>query len=624
MCGIAGYIDTQDPSAASIDRISILTNALIHRGPDSDGFYVNAPVCLGMRRLKIIDLDTGDQPIGNEDRTIWTVFNGEIYNFAELRKDLIKKGHHFATKSDTEVIVHQYEEDGEACIEKFRGMFSIAIWDENKRQLLLARDRFGIKPLYVAEQQGRLAFASEMKALFHLPWIDLSWNPEAINAFLILGYIPHPLTVYNGIRKFEQGTFEVWQYGGDCKIEKAIQKKYWAPSIKEHKSTLSFEDSKASLLDLLKESVKLHLVSDVPLGAFLSGGIDSSSVVALMRLCGKNKIKTFSIGFEDCRYNETQFAATVAKHLETDHISEIITDYDVEQIIEELIFDEPFADSSIIPMYFVSKLARRHVAVSLSGDGGDELFAGYSQYAKLPKYYLLDKIPAQLRTIVSKISSNVIPEHSIGGGFIRRLAIPSNQRLLSLLSPTTSLQYFNEGIFSGKFHEYLINSTESWKNAYLCDHSVSAAQEIDQITYLADDILTKVDSSSMAVSLEARVPLLDHVLAEFINSLPLSYKINKENQKYLFKIVMEQFLPKNILYRKKKGFSCPMKKWLLGPLSKYIKSLLLQDTNGIIDIKNMVKLYEKFKIGKRDLSNLIWKILVLALWAEKQREHKPW
>jgi asparagine synthase (glutamine-hydrolysing) len=625
MCGIVGILDATDTDKNVGFFLRQMTDRIKHRGPDSDGFYCKHPVGLGMRRLSIIDLNTGDQPISNEDGTIWVVFNGEIYNYIDLRKELILKGHFFKTLSDTEVIIHQYEEDGEGCAEKFRGMFTIAIWDSNKNQLILIRDRFGIKPLYVAEQTNKLAFASEMKALFSLSWIDYSWNPIALRAYLSLGYIPSPLTVYGGIRKFRPGTSEVWNVDAMAGVTKIKTNRYWSPSLEEKKPAPSYNEASDALLELLKESVRIHLRSDVPLGAFLSGGTDSSAVVALMRLCGVQDIKTFSIGFDNEKFNELNYAEQVAHHLGTEHYSHTITGAEAQGLIPLVqTFDEPYADSSAIPTYFVSRFAREQVTVSLSGDGGDELFAGYLQYPRLERYRFIDWIPHTERKFISNISSQVISERNFGGGFIRRLGASDEERYLSFVS--TPVNGYIQRALSSSLSDFLSDDSldAKWQSRYLCNHSVREAQIIDQNTYLPDDILTKVDISSMAVSLEARVPLLDHILADYVNSLPTSFKLKNGNGKLLFKQVIAPYLPKDFLNRPKSGFAIPLQAWLTGPLRKNVQDLLRDDPASLFNPTGIAIMLDAMETGKRaGISSQVWTLLCLSIWANNIREQRP-
>jgi asparagine synthase (glutamine-hydrolysing) len=439
-----------------------------------------------------------------------------------------------------------------------------------------------------------------------------------------LGYVPCPMTAFQGIRKFRQGTLEVWTVDQSGKLKQVQVRQYWAPSAVTKEPIPSFDQAAVNVMDLLKESVNLHLRSDVPLGAFLSGGIDSSSVVALMRICGVKDIKTFSIGFDNEMYNELPYAEQVARHLKTEHYSHVITGTDAQELIPLIqTFDEPFADSSAIPTYLVSRLARQHVTVALSGDGGDELFAGYSQYARLERYRLLDWIPKSARRMVSRIGVRLISEKKRGGGFIRRLGVPVEQRLFSLVS--SYLDGYLIQALSPSLKDFLSDETmdTTWQSGFWCKNLVTEAQVVDQRTYLADDILVKVDCSSMAVSLEARVPLLDHYLADYVNGLPPSYKLLNGRGKRLLKNIMEPYLPQDILYRPKKGFSIPLRSWLMGPLNSYVKGIFLDNPMSLFDPEGIRNMMEILKNSKRDLCSQIWKLISFGFWADQQRASKP-
>ena len=581
LCGIVGLLNLIMPITQS--DLHAMAGAIKQRGPDSDGFYIHRSIGLGIRRLSIIDLNTGDQPISNENGTVWTVFNGEIYNYLELKAELIRKGHVFKTQTDTEVLVHQYEEDGEACVEKFRGMFAFAIWDAGCQKLVLARDRFGIKPLFITMQEGRFGFASEMKALFQLNWVDLSWNLLALRVYLSLGYIPHPMTAYQGISKFPPGTVATWKADPSGKLFLTSSWEYWKPSSKQNlQKPPSFRDACASTLDLLKDSIKLHLQSDVPLGTFLSGGVDSTSVLALMRLVGVSDIKTFSIGFDNQKYNELPYAERIARHFQTDHYSHIITGAEAEGLLSAIeYFDEPFADSSAIPTYFVSHLAHQYVTVALSGDGGDEIFAGYDHYRRIEKYYLFDCIPDSVRRTFTNIAAVILPESRHGGGFVRRLGVKRGYRHLSFMSDNFS-GYLRDAL-SVKFASCLDEAGDDavWQSAYSCNDRAEAAQIIDQRTWMPNDGLTKVDRTSMMNSLEVRVPLLDHVLAEYVNGLPTKFKLDQHNSKRLLKQVIAPFIPAGVFERPKLGFGVPLRQWLTGALSRSMRELLLDNPMGL-------------------------------------------
>ena len=627
MCGIAGVLHHSIEQAVEPAAVHTMTDALAHRGPDADGFHVERRVGLGARRLRIIDLETGDQPIPNEDGTIWAALNGEIYNYVELRAELIEQGHRFRSTCDTEVIAHMYEQDGLDCVRRFRGMFAFAVWDATSGELMLARDRFGIKPLFIAEGGGRLAFASEIKSLLHLSWIDRAWLPEALRAYLRVGYVPCPMTVYRGVRKMEPGTTELWRLGRDGRAGgRVTSSRYWRPRLTTTDPLPPFAEAREQATELLEESIQLHLRSDVPLGAFLSGGVDSSTVVALMRAGGARDLKTFSIGFEGDPASELPYAERVARHLGTDHHSEVIGTGEARNLPELLArFDEPFADNSAIPTYLVSRLAREHVTVSLSGDGGDELFAGYRLYAPIPLYHAFDRVPLAQRRQLSNAAAYVVPEGARGGGFVRRLASPAALRFFSLKYGLAQTERFMLDTLSPEFAAFLgEGADDDWLRRFESDGSVGDAQRVDQETYMVDDVLTKVDRSSMAVSLEARVPLLDHVFADYVNSLPLGHKLRFGRHKLLLKAIGRPYLPDGLFDRPKQGFEIPMRAWLTGPLREFARERLVGDELGLFAPAAVRTLLGLLEGSERDFSSRVWTLLSLASWADMARSDVPW
>ncbi len=620
MCGIVGGIGLGESATAVLPLLKDMCNLVRHRGPDTEGFFVDDQIGLGMRRLKIIDLETGDQPIWNEDGSIVVVHNGEIYNYMELREVLISKGHKFYTHSDTEVIVHQYEEDGEQCVKSFRGMFAFALWDKRTRRLFLARDRFGVKPLFLANNSHSIAFASEMKAFKPVSWVDWSWSSPGLRAYLQLGYIPCPMTAYSGIRKFEQGSTETWRVTDDGRAFLYSKKKYWEPAQPAVKTNISFEDASEQLLFLLKESVRLRLLSDVPLGAFLSGGLDSSSVVALMRMINVRNIKTFSIGFEENEFNELPYAEKVARHFGTEHYTHIVTGTDAKEILPIISnYDEPFADSSSIPTYFVSKLAREHVTVSLSGDGGDELFAGYWHYYQLSRLLKFQRCPFLLRRLSSQIGKALFPIGTHKNAFFDRLVSPQSKLFLSLTSSMPASMLMNA--LSPRIRDFLrVEPTDqemAWFQSFSAIASPADAQLADQRFFLADDILVKVDRSSMAVSLESREPLLDAQLAEFANGLPPSYHLQGQSGKKLFKYCMAPHIPKKILHRNKMGFCVPLQKWIMGPFANDIEGQLLTDSTGLFCQRGIEHFFRIMENRQPSACSAIWRLFCFAQWAAK-------
>ena len=596
-----------------------MAGTLHHRGPDAEGFVDYPGVSIGMTRLSIIDLETGDPPIANEDGSVWVAFNGEIYNYAERRAHLVATGHEFRTKTDTEVIVHEYEEHGSACVEQFRGMFSLAVWDARKGELLLARDRFGIKPLYVCAHRGSLAFASEMKALLKVPWVDRSWDATALSAYLRLGYAPSASTAYRGIRKLLPGTTESWSWDPVGGAERIASREYWAPRAEGVGPVPSFREAVGEVQKHLRDSVRLRLRSDVALGAFLSGGIDSSTIVATMRQEGVEDLLTFSIGFEDQAFNELPYADMVAKHFGTQHHSRLVRAADALAIPDLLQqFDEPFADSSAIPTFFVSELAKEHVTVALTGDGGDELFGGYSQYRSLLAYRLLRPVPSALLRGVSAFGGRAIADTKRGSGLLRRLGTDASLRHLAYVAPPVT--ELCQDALSEDFREFLsLHATPyALEELFSSDGTAGAALLKDQRTYLVDDILTKVDRMSMAVGLEARVPLLDHVLADYVNTLPISYKRTLRESKRVLRSAVHDVLPKAVLKRKKQGFAIPLRSWLLGPLRQWSREVLLESCPAVLDERGVNRLLLGLESAQRGLTRDIWMLLALSVWSRNQ------
>jgi asparagine synthase (glutamine-hydrolysing) len=623
MCGIIGLLTATEPGTpedvpALVRRMA---GKVHHRGPDSEGFVDQPGVSIGMTRLSIIDLETGDPPIANENGSIWVVFNGEIYNYAERRARLAAAGHTFRTQTDTEVIVHEYEERGAECVKQFRGMFSLAIWDERTRHLTLARDRFGIKPLYLASRQGSLAFASELRALLEVPWVDRTWDATALSAFLRLGYSPAEHTAYNGIHKLSPGTVETWSLDPISGPVRVASLEYWAPRSDSSAPPPSYPEAVEGVRQRLRESVRLRLRSDVPLGAFLSGGIDSSAIVAMMRMEGVEELLTFSIGFENRTFDELPYANAVARHFRTRHHTRMVTHADACAIPELLArFGEPFADSSAIPTFFVSRLARDHVTVALTGDGGDELFAGYAQYRSLLEYDLLKPIPRRALAHIGSVGRRLIPETRRGARFARRLGVEESLRHLTCIAPASPA--LSREALSPDFLEFLrVRAVpRALEDLFDGDGSPAAAMLKDQRTYLVDDILTKVDRMSMAVSLEARVPLLDHVLAEYANDLPISYKLDLRHSKRIFRSVLEGVVPDVVLKRRKRGFAIPLKSWLLGPLRTWSREVLLDSCPEVLDEKGVRRLLAALEgpPTSLDLTWEVWKLIALSDWARRQ------
>jgi asparagine synthase (glutamine-hydrolysing) len=606
VCGIYGAFSTDAQRPIQADVLARMAHVLAHRGPDGEGSHLAGPFGMGMRRLSIIDLTGGDQPISNEDGTVWVVFNGEIYNYRELTVALIARGHRFATSSDTEVLVHLYEEHGERCVEHLRGMFAFAIWDGPRRELLLGRDRLGIKPLYYAATPDGLLFGSELKALIQSPWLSPRLDRRGLAAYLQHGYVPDPLSILDEVVKVPPGHTLTVRSG-----RPASPRRYWQATTHFKPATAPDSEPQAAedLWRKLEEAVRFHMVSDVPVGAFLSGGVDSSAVVSIMARASRRPIQTFSVGFREDRYNELPPARQVAEAYGTEHHELLVEPNDL-KVLEELLssFDEPFADSSAIPTYLVSRLARQHVKVVLSGDGGDELFAGYDRYVvdhRRRHLGLLGDLGlgAPLRAL-----SAVLP---VGGGknTLYNLSLPRLQRYIDAIS-LFPRQALSDVMVDGDASRVDITS--------LADHDLDALsqlQDLDLKTYLPGDILTKVDRMSMANSLEARVPLLDHPLVEFACSLPPDLRFRDGKTKHLLKRALEGRVPAEILTRPKQGFAVPLESWFSGSIPGFFRDELA-DTSWLAGVGiqrgEVNRLLERFaETRRRDYCDRLWALVVL-------------
>jgi asparagine synthase (glutamine-hydrolysing) len=566
-----------------------------------------------MRRLSIIDLATGRQPVRNEDGTVWAVFNGEIYNFQDLRRELEGRGHTFYTGTDTEVIVHLYEERGRRCVEALRGMFAFAVWDERERTLLLARDRVGIKPLYYWQGGGRLAFASELKAILQLPEVERTINWTALGHLFAFLTTPQAESIVQGVRKLEPGTVLTASARG-VQVSRYWDVE-WAPDERRSEAELMEE-----LRERLKESVRLHMVSDVPLGAFLSGGVDSSSVVATMASLSPRPVKTFSIGFADQDYSELDYARFVATSFGTEH-HELVLEPDVLSVIEDIAWhlDEPFGDSSAIPTYMVSKLAAQHVTVVLSGDGGDELFAGYDRYGVEARERRLERLPAAVRRGLGNFACHA-PERMKGRNFLQHLALDGHERYLdsiTMFRQEEQRELFSPDVFA------LVSAGSPWQEAaaYLTArdrHWLSSLQHLDLKAYLPLDILTKVDRMSMAHSIEARVPLLDHKLIEFAATIPPALKLRDGTGKYIFKKALRGLVPAPVLRKPKQGFGIPLGRWFKGRLREFVRELLMSEKarrRGLFKPAAIEALVSGR--GASDLNLRLWTLISFELWAQR-------
>jgi len=618
MCGIAGFVDllpAEAPCAADYERVRAMCAPIRHRGPDDEGTYVDTGVGLGMRRLSIIDLSTGHQPIHNEDKTVWAVFNGEIYNYRELRRTLEAEGHRFYTASDTETIVHGYEAWGEGVFSRLRGMFGIAIWDTRTRTLLLARDRPGIKPLYYAQAGGRLFFGSEAKSLLANAEIDRSVDLTAVDHYLAYLYTPRDRAIFRGMRKLPAAHY-LRVSGG--RVEAV---RYWQLPAGDTAFRGGEEEALERLEAAVTDAVESHLVSDVPLGAFLSGGIDSTIVVALMsRLMGR-RVSTFSIGFEEQAYDERPYARQVAAHLGTDH-HEMVVRPDALGILDQLIwhFDEPFADASAIPTWYVSKLAAEHATVVLSGDGGDELFGGYDRYLPHPNVTRFDRHAAGVGRALAAAAWRRLPHGIRGKNFLRHVARDAQGRYLD------SITFYHaderRALLSSDAHAELRgwNAEEYFRAPFTRLATIPFTSQLmafDFETYLPDDCLTKVDRMSMAHSIESRVPLLDQGVVEFAASLPADLKIRNGTRKHLLKALAYRLVPRQLLERPKQGFAVPIGMWFRGSMREAFGDVLgsrAARQRGYFDYRFVDRILDEHLSGKRDHALRLWQLLVLELW----------
>jgi asparagine synthase (glutamine-hydrolysing) len=597
--------------------LAAMTDAVAHRGPDAAGYHVAPGIGLGHRRLSIIDLATGDQPLCNENGSVWTVFNGEIYNFADVRAELASRGHRFKTNSDTEIIVHGYEEWGERAVERFRGMFAYAVWDAAKRRLVLARDRVGVKPLYYADLPGRgVVFGSELKSLLEDPDVPREWRADAIDAYLTLLYIPAPSTIYKGVHKLEPGHVLVAENG-------AVRvSRYWDLRFTGDGSAAREEEYLEQLDALLAESVALRQIADVPLGAFLSGGIDSSAVAAYMVQTSSRPPVTISVGFDHAAYDELAHARRVAEHLGCEFHPRTVTP-DIVSLLPKLAwhFDEPFADSSAVPTYYVSKAARELVTVALSGDGGDELWAGYTRH-RVERWEQHARAALGPASAAAGALGRALPLSVKGARALRHLGATAShayalKHAYGMFEPDAKSRLYSDGFAGAIRHSDPFARFRDIYDRCRSADPIDRGLYVDVHTYMVDDILTKVDRMSMAVSLEARDPLLDHRLLEFAASVPTSLKIKDGRGKYLLRKVLQRRIPADILERGKHGFEAPIGEWLRGPLAPMAESLLtdgrLRD-RGIFDDREVARLWTEHKSGRADHRHRLWQLLMLELW----------
>ncbi|HEX3100805.1 MAG TPA: asparagine synthase (glutamine-hydrolyzing) [Pyrinomonadaceae bacterium] len=624
MCGITGFVNA---NGGAVERTILerMNQAIIHRGPDEDGFYIKQNVGLAMRRLSIIDLASGQQPIYNEDKTKTIVFNGEIYNYQALREDLEKRGHQFYTRSDTEVVIHLYDEYGVDCLTHLRGMFALAIWDERERSLFLARDRVGKKPLlYSHQSNGDLIFGSEFQAVLQHPAVSREVDMLAIDSYMSYLCVPAPQTAFKQIRKLEPGHWMKWK---DGKIE---TKRYWQPDFSK-KIKITEEEAIEETTRILRESTKLRLISEVPLGAFLSGGVDSSAVVALMAQESATPVKTFSIGFEEEDFSELKYAKRVAEHVGAEY-NEFIVRPNALDVIPTLVehYGEPYADSSAIPTYYVSKETRKHVTVALNGDGGDESFAGYERYVAMRIAEAYHRVPKALRKIFVEAPVNLLPTDELKRSrfrdakrFLQAADLPRTERYFRWVS--TFNRDSKKGLYTKDFETAVAGQNAShflddWFVTANGTGTLDATLLTDQMTYLPNDLLVKVDIATMANSLEARSPFLDHNLIEFAASLPEQMKMSRFETKSLLKKVTARLVPREVVYRKKMGFGVPVGKWFRGEMKDFVRGVLLSEKSlkrGVVRPEMIEKYVEEHTTGQRDHSFQMWTLLMLELWFQR-------
>lgn len=627
MCGIAGWINLKQSNSTDHTEAVLhsMCETILHRGPNSEGLWLDDTVALGMRRLSIIDLHTGDQPVFNENKSVIVMMNGELYNYREVREELEKKGHKFVTKSDTEILPHLYDEYGEALLDHVNGMFAFSLWDTRKKKLIVARDRFGEKPLYYGIFDGKLLWASEPKAILAHPAVKPELNLDALRRYLSYDYVPAPHSIYKGISKLPAAHVMVVENG------EVRTRRYWDmkwDSTAEAQRRGGLRERADELRDLLSDAVRMRLVADVPLGVLLSGGIDSSTVAAFANQHATETVKTFSIGFTEDSFDESKYARQVARHLGTDHHEEILSVAKAAELIEEIgtWLDEPLSDGSLIPTFLLSRFVRKHVTVALGGDGGDELFAGYPMYYGHKVAEMYKKVPGFVRSGLIEPVVRSLPVSTKNLSFeyrAKRFVRSSNYDTITrhhswfgsftldeqqqLLSPEV-LSHSNGDIYA--------DARELLK---LCDarNEIEQMQFLDINFYMAEDILTKVDRAAMSVSLETRAPFLDPRVGEFAASLPLEYKLRGSEGKFILKRAVEGLLPADILYRPKKGFGIPIAEWLKGQLNPLMHDLLDKkrlDEQGLFNSGYVQTLITEHENGTASHHKQLWTLLVFQLW----------
>lgn len=640
MCGITGGIWNSQRAELKQEVLDRMVDILSHRGPDDRGTYLHQHeqhgygVALGHRRLSILDLSPlAHQPMFNEDGTLAVVFNGEIYNYRELREPLLKKGHVFRSTSDTEVLLPLYEEHGTDFLSHLNGMFALALWDSRKEILLLARDRFGKKPLLYKHEPNRLIFASELKSLLQVPGVSREIDPLALDGYLSYQYVPHPRTIYRNIQKLPPGHYAIY----DPKSASPPQvRQYWNFDFNEEIQHRSFEDWSEELRELLCSSVQIRMRSDVPLGAFLSGGIDSTIITGLMQRFSSQKVKSFSIGFPQREYDETSFAREAAAKFGTEHEEFFVTP-DAKEILPKLVwfYDEPFSDSSAIPSWYLSELTRKHVSVALSGDAGDELFAGYERYQAVRLGRYVDLLPKFLRRFLAGPLMRIIPSPIHQKSRLRRMkrfleafAMPPMERYLQWIA------IFNRSrkaqLYSGEFAAELARNAALEQPPYemldFLEHAAARSNArdamtsialTDLVTYLPCDLMCKVDIASMAHSLECRAPFLDHRLVEHAIRMPIEMKVHGKTGKHILRETFRDLFPPSLLTRRKMGFGVPLDHWFRGPLADYVRDVLLDrrcTERGYFDSRYVERLLTEHREGRFDHAGRLWSLLFLELW----------
>ncbi|MGB7925014.1 MAG: asparagine synthase (glutamine-hydrolyzing) [Pyrinomonadaceae bacterium] len=628
MCGITGWasLDARTPPPdGATQLLHSMCERMTHRGPDSEGLMVKTGVGLGMRRLAIIDLQTGEQPALNEDGQVSVILNGEIYNYQSLRARLEERGHHFRSASDTEVLPHLYEEYGRGMVDHLNGMFAFALWDARRRRLLIARDRFGEKPLYWGVFDNTLLFASEPKVLLAHPAVRPSLNLDALRQYLSFDYVPAPLSIYQGIQKLTAAHTLMLE---DGRID--IQP-YWRLSYKKREPVPSEDEAAEHLKELLADSVRMRLVSDVPLGVLLSGGVDSSTVAALAVRASSEAVKTFSISFAESSYDESAYARAVAKFLGTDHHEERLSVDLAANLVSEIgsWMDEPLSDPSLVPTYLLSRFTRRHVTVALGGDGGDEIFAGYpmywghtvaSLYARVPRLLrrgLVERIVRRLPVKTKNLSFDFKARRFIAGS--EQDTVARHHIWFGSFTPDEQGALLTPGVRSVTDGDIYARARHMLEEECDAEDTVERMQSLDTRLYLAEDILTKVDRASMAVSLEVRAPFLDPRVAEYAASLPASYKLRGRKSKYILKRAVAPLLPPFVTRRGKKGFGVPVAEWLKGRLRPLARDLLSPERlrrAGLFDADYVTRLQDEHERGQANHRKLLWTLLMFEIWHE--------